>query len=309
MGGGGSKAKTLIDVSTKTATKVINKNMQKCQSGTIQVQDLDITGSEDVDISDLNWDQKVPAIDMQCFQSAENVAKLTDKLKNDLTSDAKAQSVALLGALGGAKAEADNYIRQEINRNITNESIQACVSNVAQKQGIKVKDSKNVHIKGINWEQAVDGMIKIRCSQQTKSIAETMTDIQNKITASATAKQENPLDFIAKLFQGPFLIFAIIAGIALLVLVIIKFAMGGNSSAQQPRRLINASPYKQIPYKQAPPYKGGAPFLKQAPSLKQAPFYKDALKQLNLLKEIRKGTNLKPVPKFGISRLRRRIYK
>ena len=186
MGGGYSSniAKVSAEAITKTATNIINnQKISNNQSQIISVHDV----GHDVNISDINMDQKVD-VNMDALLKAMVQTDVKTKMAQDLAQQAKSVVSGInLFQFTDANNTMEAYMKASID--ISNNISQTCASTASQSQTIDVSNvDGNVNITDVTMNQMTDVFTK--CVEDVFSNTSAVTDMQQKISQSATAESK-----------------------------------------------------------------------------------------------------------------------
>lgn len=271
MGGTGSKAKVVSTAINDSVQSVVSKNYAGCSS---QVYNAQVTSQMNVGIT-LFQKQKVTqttSVSVSCMQDSRRAASLQTDLTNSIAQKVASESQAMLGALGPSTAEAISRMKNTIRASVTSENIVKSHSDIIQKQfttqtfaGVSIGGSQVVQQGTSVVVQAVQSIL------ETTDIAATLT---NALEQDASAKQKNPMDFLADIFTsfaGIFIILIIVVGI-----VAVYFLRSGGLSmlSMQSQGLFSGQPgligrLGAQPYQQAPRAVPAPPLARQVPQTRQ----------------------------------------
>lgn len=198
MGGGGSKATTINNVSTRAAIKLVADNIVNCTSNTYIPQTFTISGNYNA-VSGVKMIQAVKFSD-DCSQDAKNISELQQAVSTALKAAADSQSVSVLGALGSSRAEVSNYIDNEVSQTITQRNISNIVKNTNAVQEFTISGNNNI-VSDITMEQTADFAFK--GAQSVLNQMKSIQTIENAASGGASAKQTNFIsDIVDSIFSG-----------------------------------------------------------------------------------------------------------
>lgn len=138
---GASKSKSAVDVINKSIKKVINKHIQTCIMNVNQSQLMDISGAGNTVIN--NRQKMTLVLDINCVSKLVNNTTLKDDLVNNITNDLKESFSSIFGAPNKV-SELQTTFYNIIDQTVTNDTIQACSSNIQNTQVFKVSGMNNV---------------------------------------------------------------------------------------------------------------------------------------------------------------------
>lgn len=189
---GGSKSKVLTDIVNRTTAEVIVENMQQCQANSSQDQSNISQGG----ISLFNTQTQELSLNLSCAANFQMNTDIVQKIANKIQQEAEAKSVALLDLVSGSRAEANLYLKNEIGAKVSTQLVQNTVVSLKQSQemgAISNRYGTAVQVGNIQ-KQSADAVVEaIMESVANTSLA---TNIVNNTSQTATASQENPLDFL-----------------------------------------------------------------------------------------------------------------
>ena len=220
----GNSTSSVIKDFNKLAINAITSNITKCSTNIAADQNINISGSgNNVDGVSQKMDLKV---DLSCLQKASNMEKMRQDLANIIKNTAQQQQVALLGALNSSNTSTGTYIKNDIEQNITKETILKMVNNASNKQSVNVTGRNNT---ASNLKQDMSSVLISKAAQDAINKLDSVQKLKQKIKALAKLKQ---VDFISEifsglsnLFTGPFVVFAIVLVVAGVAFIIIKKSM------------------------------------------------------------------------------------
>ncbi len=195
-----------------------NESITRCETPVALSQSFSISGCTDVTIDNINFTQS-GEIGTDCQQEILSSTETDTQISQIFTQQAEAISQAFsLG--GGSEAENITKLMQQLNTDIQNSYKEECLNPVIENQTFDIPCNSDlggtVKIGSVNFDQTIKAMTK--CTQETRSVTQTKTKIENIIDQKSKA-------VIEPLFGGIILIIVII--------IIIFFVMrgsGGSSS-------------------------------------------------------------------------------
>lgn len=226
-------------LSVSSTSEVINKTIQSTKSDTIDdkniINTITIKNSNTGDIS-----QSIEAIDRlesicNNLQNVNDDNSINQKLENNL----KQSSVAIMSDMGAILVNKGKTLETEVKDLISNTNITdvapLCISNQNLVNSIVIEGSNTKNIKQIVSDNFVE-----KCVTSVKSVMNNTSNIINTINQKASITEENPLDFLSKMFSGIFSTIIIII-IVILGAIVMLFSGSGGSKNLQTVSLIAAS--------------------------------------------------------------------
>jgi hypothetical protein len=198
---GGSSSKTTTDVVTDIAVKAVQKNISRCVVSATQEQLLsvkDVLGN--VTISGVRMRQGA-SVNMNCVMEAVTQSAIQNSIANDIAQWAESQSVAVLGALGTSRSEAESNIRNQLMTSSIQDTTQEAFMQAIQKQGVEVAGvSGNVVIGDVSLDQSLEMVAKAMITGTAYSSV--VNDVANKVAQTAKSEQSNPISQILDSIGG-----------------------------------------------------------------------------------------------------------
>lgn len=249
---GGSSSKTTVTALSSTISNIAESTVQQCEVNSDQTQSYNEVNSGISIASSASMEQTTD-IKSECFQDAQKQAQLQNAIVSAISQSSSAQSVALLGAFGTSKSEAETNLTNIIRNNVTMSSIQKNYNSIRQQQNVNYTNS------GISIYHKTDMKqgAKVFAMATLKSMddAGIFNKISQYVDQTSSAKQENPLDFIAHAIGAvsSSVMYAIIFVVILIVAIplILIFAVGGMAVAGR----SSSEPEPATPTEQATPSK------------------------------------------------------
>lgn len=267
---GGSESKTSISSLTEAISNIAIETVQTCEVVVQQEQDITIIKSG------FSWgaDQSIAqstAIKQECFSDITKQVMLQNKIIDAISQATTSSSIALLGAFGTSDATASANLTNIIRNNVTMSNIQKTYSDIKQSQRVRYEFSGISIADKLDITQGAQAFAAATIKEVEKSGV--FNVIEEHIDQTAAAKQENPLDFIAKAIGAVgevissttfFFIFIIAAAVLGFVLIMRSLGSADNiaPSANQPPETMsepsadqtdNSTIMVQQPAQYAPP--------------------------------------------------------
>lgn len=254
MGGGGSKQQTETDVITKIMTNVIAKSIQNCKLNVVALQEIDLSNIEGLVLEHITMDQAFTA-QVSCDQTSEQMAKIQNEIVNKIMQESSQTQQALLGAINALTGEKNEQLTKTlletvVESQINLEMIQNIVSDINQKQILRVNGAKNSVIRDINMGQTTN--IIMEAAQAGVQSTEVINQMNNDAEQSADQTQRNPiadtvdaigragsniLSGLGNIFTGPLMYIMLMVIIFVITAMIIRKGLGSDSTVvkqQQP---------------------------------------------------------------------------
>lgn len=196
---GGTNSKASVESLQQTVTNISYSIAQSCASSSDQNQEVTSTqwswfGSNSASVT------QTTDIDFTCTTKSNKQTDLQNQIVSAIANSSDSNGIALFSAFGRTKAEATTNIRGIVTTNLT-------MSNIQQTY-ISVKNSQ----KGFFSQVAIFGSNKVDVTQGASVFARAVNEIletsgiyqtiESHIENSASATEENPLQFLADIFTG-----------------------------------------------------------------------------------------------------------
>ena len=261
MGGGGSKSKTVIDVSTKSIVEAMTKNIMNCKSSGMVTQRFILSGSYNV-IEKYRMVQNFK-LSKECVNNAQNLNDLQASIANAIKAAAEAQGDAVFGALSSSKAEATTMIENEVKQVITNENITNMIDDVNALQESIISGNNNI-VKEFSMEQTTE--LVMMASQEVLNQLKSVQAIQNQAESGTKSTQTNFISDIVKSITDMvtdlglgyvfLLIVVVIVGgvVAVKFIPSLDFLSFSDEKNEVTVQANQGQPYQQMPYGQYPAY-------------------------------------------------------
>ncbi len=223
----GANVSQEIDAAASESVSIVNSQTQKCVTMGSQAQAISVctgntqlcpNGTSNVDIENVNFNQSA-IYTTQCTSDINITSDIQSEISQAFQQAATA--IAQQFQLSAANVDQVAKISAKIATGITNKTVQDCIQNVSQNQGITVSCSPNgsgacnVTIKQINFEQ---GFTPINnCILQEQNVQSVINQVTQAISQEGTAKVES--------------IFGPLIAIIIVIIVIIGAVLFGGTKA------------------------------------------------------------------------------
>jgi len=200
---GTTSSKNSVDLIVKAGIQVLNDTTQECSQVGRATQSITVIGSNDVNISNLDWTQMV-TINQNCLSSSS----VSSELSQDVSIAMQQATESILkGFVTLSSNEAENIMNLalDVSQEVVTSFAQVCSSDIATEQFIKIMDSDRQEYHYMNWTQIVTGISD--CVQN--AVADTLAAQRLQIELDQLAKASTT-GLIASL-AGPLTIIAIVA--------------------------------------------------------------------------------------------------
>jgi len=185
---GGSSSKTKTNIGTELVASAIARSIVNCNTNTVISQKVSVQGDGNV-VSGVTKNQATK-LSIECFHSAENMAKIQNEVAAAIKQAAESQSVALLGVIGNSDAEIDLNITNAVKNDITQETIQNIVLSTNTEQGIDITGNYNL-VKNVT--QAQTAAMVSKNTQAAVNQMNSIAMITNAVDQAAKSTQEDPV--------------------------------------------------------------------------------------------------------------------
>ncbi len=192
---GGSASKTAVQSLSESISNVAMSTVQNCEVASSQDQSLTVVNSGIRLWGTYRLEQKTD-IKSTCFSDVNKQVDLQNKIIDTISQASTAENVALLGAFGKSNAEATTNLRNIVQTNIKMSNIQTSYNAIKQKQTASFTNSGVIGFEQVELTQG--SKIFAAATLQELDKAGIFNSISTYIDQTASAKMENPLDFIAK---------------------------------------------------------------------------------------------------------------
>jgi hypothetical protein len=212
--GGGSKSTAEQKAITKTAADLITQNIMSCQGSQVVNQSVNVGGNfNQVRVKQVSYMQ----VSANCTQNAQNMSDLQTSITDSIMSSVKAQSQALIGALGRSDSEVRNTIENDVKQTVTQKNIQTMVNNVNLSQSVAVGGDNNI----VDIDQQSTAKLVNNAAQELLNSMTVVQQLTKKMEATAETTQTN---FISEIIESTFSGIAELAWIwAIVICVAIVF--------------------------------------------------------------------------------------
>lgn len=134
------------------------------------------------------------------YEAAQN-SDFQTTINNSIDQDFKKETIALISDMGAVLNNKNLDLTTHVANQIENLNIAqitpSCIANQNMINNILVNGST------ANYNtQTIEGDFFQKCIGSAKSTMNTVSDMTNSITQKADVKEDNPLDFISKMFNG-----------------------------------------------------------------------------------------------------------
>lgn len=223
----GANVSQEIDAAANESVSIINSQTQNCVQMGSQSQAISVctnntqlcpNGTANVDIEDVNFNQSA----IYTTQCSANI-NITSDIQQQISQAFQQAATAIAQQFQLAAANVDQVakIAANVSTNIDNKTVQNCIQQVSQNQGITVACSPNgsgacnVTIKQINFEQ---GFMPINnCVLQEQNAQNVINQVTQAISQQGTSKVES--------IFGP-----LIAIIVIIIVIIGAVLLGGTKA-------------------------------------------------------------------------------
>jgi hypothetical protein len=218
---GQKQSKSTFSQRTKSVIDMLTTSTMNCQSTTLLSQKFVISGNFNT-VSNTKMVQAVK-LSTDCFNKAEALADIQNKLITAIDQTTKQQDVALLGAANFSKTQSKVDISNEVKQKITSASLTNMINSAQLDQAFIISGDNNI-VDKFSMEQTID--IVSKAAGQLLSTLSSIQDIETKAKMETTSTITNPItELIDSIFGGiqgfafiwVILAIAIIAGFVYLV--------------------------------------------------------------------------------------------
>ena len=215
-------------------SNVISNDVQNCGFDVNAIQGLNMDGTGGV-FSNNTMTQTITHR-TSCSQAATRTGDLQNKIADQIKQFASTQSVALADLVGNSSSDVNTMIENTVANNITYNTIQNCVDAINASQVVHIGGKGNV-AQNNTFTQSLTALVD--CLSNTQEVINVANDVSNIIDQHAETKQENPLDFLAKIFGSIttlYVVLVVIIVVAVVVLLVANrdyiWAILGNSAEE-----------------------------------------------------------------------------
>jgi hypothetical protein len=234
---GGSESKTAVNALSQAISNMAISTVQTCEVASTQDQNLTVNNSGFRFWGHYKLTQQTD-IKSECFSDVSKQAELQNNIISIVSQSSSSSSIALLGAFGTSNAEASANLRNIVQNNVTMSNIQKSYSTIRQNQSVTFNNSGVIGFDDVELVQGAQLFAAATLQEIDK--AGIFNSITTHVDQEASAKQENPLDFIAKIFGAvtdsitmTILFFIIIIAVAIFGFVYLMKAMGDSGVANK----------------------------------------------------------------------------
>lgn len=232
----GQKTSSTFSQRTQSIVDMLTSSTMNCQSTTLQAQRFVISGN----FNTVTNSKMVQAIKLStdCFNKAEALADIKNKLISAIDQQTQAQNVAVLGAANVSNTRSRVSIANEVQQKITSTSLTNMISSAQNEQTFIISGNNNI-VDKFSMEQTMDLLNK--AAGQLLSTLDSVQDIETKAKMETSSIVSNPIsEILDSIFGGlqgfafiwVILAIAIIAGFVYLVSngLFLGSLFGGSSS-------------------------------------------------------------------------------
>lgn len=211
-----SSSKLKIDVSS--AINLITSNIMNCSSNSIQIQELIVSGNNNIIDG-----RQVQALTLsaECSQNAQNMADLQQQIAQEISNTAKAQGASILSILGNSSSEVDTNIINDVRQNITQKTITNIVNQANTEQRAIISGDNNI----VKFDQNQTANLVYKSAQNVINSLKSVQAINNAVAASTESKSSNDM------FMW-IIIIVVIAALVLLGPSILKWISGNRDNVK-----------------------------------------------------------------------------
>jgi hypothetical protein len=249
---GGTSSKATVNALNSACTNAVQDTMASCVSTASQAQLVDITSAGPLIMGSVTQKQGV-AINSDCVMSAQTTANIQSAITNALVQAATATGSGVTSALGASKSETEANIRNMVQTNITQKTVQEAVTSSVQSQAVKAQSGSFAVIGNISQEQAANIIAKAIIS--SNGAAAVINTVANDINQRADAKTTNPIadiigsigEVFANLISKPLMI------IFAIILIIVGGAVIASRMGKPSEQAASGEQEKPAPLENKPP--------------------------------------------------------
>jgi hypothetical protein len=216
---GGTQSKATVTSLQQTITNISSSVIQSCAVNSTQDQNVESTqwawfGSNSATV------KQSTDIDFKCATNSSKQTDLQNQVTSAIVNGSSSNGIALFSAFGNTKAQATTNVNNIVTTNLTMTNIQQTYISVKNEQ--KGMFSQ-VAIFGSNTVDVTQGSsIFARAVNEILENAGIYNTIANHVENTASATEENPLQFLADIFTGA----ASTAMYIVIAIVLIIIALG-----------------------------------------------------------------------------------
>ncbi len=213
---GASIATNTANEIVNVSTAIVNTYSQSCSSSSTASQILKISGCSGVIVDNVNQ-SLYTYISAACLQNDTTQSSIDTTIKQA----AKQAAESVTQNFGMPSLSVSANISNEITNlayNVSNAYTSNCIESIAATQDISCTDSKNVIISGVAQTETAAQISS--CILKTSTVNSVKSDLQQLISQTAVAKEENALNFIGGILA------------ILLIIPLIAFAQKSKSQSK-----------------------------------------------------------------------------
>jgi len=230
---GSASSKTEVDTAISSFLDVANNTAQSC-SATTNASNLvnigNIIAAGDIDIGPIGQ-KNVAVVSTSCLQKASTDTTVDNQFKQTASQQATAISDFL--SLSSTKSEDINRYTLNLAESIKNSYLQTCSTTAANTNAVNIGvtpqggsapiiSGGSVVIAGIDQQNIIQALTN--CAQNTQTVIDARTALEQAIDQQATSQSRGPLSFLndlanafGNLFKG---FTGIVVGIVILIVIL-----------------------------------------------------------------------------------------
>jgi hypothetical protein len=152
-----------------------------CSSNSIQIQELIVSGNNNV----IDGRQvQTLSLSTDCAQNAQNIADLQQKVAQEISNTAKAQSAAVLNILSSSNSDLNTSIINDVRQNITQQTISNIINTAKTEQRAIISGDNNI----VKFDQNQTANLVYKAAQNVINNLKSVQDINNAVVASSDSK-------------------------------------------------------------------------------------------------------------------------
>jgi hypothetical protein len=153
----GTSSSTTFKSEFNNTLDVLTRGIMNCQNTTQSMQIVNVDGSGNV----LKNVRQVAKFDfnVNCMNNTENLSKLQNEIANSIVQSSAAVSPGLIGAANNTNSDVNTFIKQDIENNITTETVSNMLTSINSTQYVRIQGDKNI-VNNISQEITMDIVTK-----------------------------------------------------------------------------------------------------------------------------------------------------
>lgn len=189
--GGGSSSQSRVDIANRSVVNAMTQAIMRCKGNSRVSQSVVIMG--DGNVTTVKQVQMLK-LSSSCGQDITALSDIKQSVADAIKQASSAQSDSVLGALTSSSSKDETFIKNDVEQNITAETITEVVNSINATQELIVKGNRN--ITDVSQEQTMD--IAYDACNKVLSRMASVQAISNDTDQKTSSTQTNAAEGIVK---------------------------------------------------------------------------------------------------------------